>query len=1271
MMSLRRIVGLMLLFLFFEAIVVVATKFLLPGANLVLACIAMTGLAIATWIVFFILARLIASRTQKPAAQPKVFVPAPSKVPADSFSQEFSALLAEADRRLTALLGSGTKRNRSTVTSLPLYLILGGEGAGKTSILVNSGLDPRLLAGEAQKDGTIVPTATANLWYAEGAVLIEMSGRLLMQDSGHWEKALQILGQQRQISRWQRLFKGAPNQTCDLRGVIVVFETQKFLETPDPRRLGAVSRTLNDRLQAIQSILRIDFPAYVLFTRCESVPHFQEFFSHLSDSETRRILGITLPPEETSREYGTAYAERENNRFSKLFNRLYQAIADKRMLLLAREGSAERRAHAYEFPRELKKIRGEMVQFLIETFRPSALYPPCRLRGFYFCGRRVVPRAHSNPDETVTGTETGVFRKISDATVIFSMERSSTLEFSIFPKTVSDSLLGKWAFLTEVFQEIILKDPAGKVRLQPAGLAESKYVSAAFAVAGVFFLLLSVILVFSWQNNYHLLREVEAAVSGTRVIAAQTPLENLPDLEVLRPQLVRLHSFNRGSSSLSYHWGLYSGYRAAKDLDRLYYTRFRQAILDPALNAMTTKFLQLQPDSPATGDVYKELKTYRTLTSGICSTDDTLVASTMLPMWVEALSPNPQSQALADNQIQFYARELKIADPFGKRIPENSLAVLKAQRYLRDLTGPDKILQAVLNQVRQVSPESLSAYASNYIQVLSGPDQIEGPYTREGWTSVEESIRNHKLVTSGERCVLGDGSGISSWGSDLNLDSQIQSLYSGNYIESWEQFLRGHHVLPFSGATDAAQKLRILANNNHSPLLALIYMISTNTNVAVPTSLRDRAEEGVYTASHTVKDVMSKLSGGKSSRQPGTPDRPTDRTRSVAQAFDALHVVVDPGSPDKWLNDKNQPYMKALGDLSDALQTLPPQVHTDVPLEGQELQQATSAVAAAETALRTLQGTFSRTSSGIDVDLGVLLEEPIIQARRIVASVVMVTPPKPPPPITPSVPDKTPAAEIPKPVVVDLRPTIGKVNASAVALCSVAAPLRLKFPFDPASTTDASVDELNQLLRPGTGEYSRFSNLPEVSGTYNHQGRIWAPKPEFHAIFSQAFLSTLNAYGEAEDELYGAGTDPHIDITISLDGTGKVPYELNVDGHNIKYAPGHQTPPLHLVWPPLTDAPARLVVKNGGKNNQMQDEWSGPWALFHLLQTADVQSGDTFTFTTFRFGHSLNPLKNEKGGPATIQIRVASAAGNLFSRGYFSKLRCNDTWALQPQSPGN
>ena len=102
---------------------------------------------------------------------------------------------------------------------------------------------------------------------------------------------------------------------------------------------------------------------------------------------------------------------------------------------------------------------------------------------------------------------------------------------------------------------------------------------------------------------------------------------------------------------------------------------------------------------------------------------------------------------------------------------------------------------------------------------------------------------------------------------------------------------------------------------------------------------------------------------------------------------------------------------------------------------------------------------------------------------------------------------------------------------------------------------------------------------------------------------------------------------------------------------------------MKLVWPPVTNASTRLVLKSG---MTLPVQNNGPWSLFRLLQAADDQNGSLFVFRTVQFAGSAShqQLLDEKGNPITVQIRVESTVGNIFGRGYFSKLQCGG-WALR------
>src|SRR5437763_5178268 len=73
--------------------------------------------------------------------------------PVDS-SNEIDVLMRDAESRLAA----ARVPQGSRIGNFPLIFLVGESGAAKTSILVHSGLEPELLAGQVYQDNNIVPT---------------------------------------------------------------------------------------------------------------------------------------------------------------------------------------------------------------------------------------------------------------------------------------------------------------------------------------------------------------------------------------------------------------------------------------------------------------------------------------------------------------------------------------------------------------------------------------------------------------------------------------------------------------------------------------------------------------------------------------------------------------------------------------------------------------------------------------------------------------------------------------------------------------------------------------------------------------------------------------------------------------------------------------------------------------------------------------------------------------------------------------------------------
>ena len=149
------------------------------------------------------------------------------------------SLIAEANTRLAKSPKLASRRVKTTVTRLPLFILGGTEGGGKTSVFLKSGLEPELLAGQVFRDTSIVPTRLANLWFAEDSLFAEVSGGLFSGDPGRWCGVLSASSGKirRRIS--EAIFGGKGD--AQLRGFVLFCDIAPFLGVPDPSRMGGLS----------------------------------------------------------------------------------------------------------------------------------------------------------------------------------------------------------------------------------------------------------------------------------------------------------------------------------------------------------------------------------------------------------------------------------------------------------------------------------------------------------------------------------------------------------------------------------------------------------------------------------------------------------------------------------------------------------------------------------------------------------------------------------------------------------------------------------------------------------------------------------------------------------------------------------------------------------------------------------------------------------------------------------------------------------------------
>jgi Uncharacterized protein conserved in bacteria len=259
---------------------------------------------------------------------------AESGQPETGGTDEVDLLIRDAEAKLAA----SKMAQGASIGNLPLIFILGEAGSAKTSTVLNSGLEPELLAGQVYQESTVASTRAANLWFARNAVLAEAGGKLLSEPA-RWTRMVRRL-------RPGALKSVVGGSTQAPRGAILCFDCERFPQGAGGDQLAVAARALNARLGNISETLGISLPVYVLFTRTDRIPFFSDFVRTLSNEEASQVLGVTLPLRTAQ---SGVYAEEETQRLTGAFNALFHNLCDKRLDFLPRENDPAKQPGAYEF----------------------------------------------------------------------------------------------------------------------------------------------------------------------------------------------------------------------------------------------------------------------------------------------------------------------------------------------------------------------------------------------------------------------------------------------------------------------------------------------------------------------------------------------------------------------------------------------------------------------------------------------------------------------------------------------------------------------------------------------------------------------------------------------------------------------------------------------------------------------------------------------------------------------------------------------------------
>ncbi len=798
-------------------------------------------------------------------------------------TDEISLLARDADAKLAAakLAQGGGIRN------LPAIIVLGDRATTKTSVMVNSGLEPELLAGQVYHETAIVPTRAANFWFARKAVFAELGGKLLAEPQS-WRSMVRRLA--------PGTLKSAAAGGQAPRAAIICFDCENFAKPGAENLVGGAARFMHTKLNEISESLGISFPVYVLFTKADRLPFFAEYVRNLTNEEAAQVLGATLPMRPES---GGVYAEEETARLSNAFNQLYFSTAEKRTEFLPREHDQDRLPGAYEFPREFRKIRTAVVNYLVDLCRPSQLRASPFLRGFYFTGVRPII-VNETAQAAPVKPQPSSMQAAGSATGVFKVGGPQSAAPQAPPVVTGTRKVPQWLFLSHLFNDVILRDDAA-MGASGASTKTSKMRRILFAVATGMCLLLAILLLVSYLGNRSLESDaIQAAKNISSAEGAGTELasaDSLRKLETLRQSLEQLTVYQREGAPLRLRWGLYAGDAMYPQVRRIYYNKFHQLLLAQTQARMLAYLgrLPAMPDAAyAYGRTYDTLKAYLITTSNHDKSSREFLPPVLQSWWTEGRDVDSERLQLAQKQFDFYARDLKQENPFSSE--NDAPTVDRSRRYLAQFSGTERVYQFMLAEAsRRNPPVNFNQKFPGSADTVENRKDVSGAFTKAGWGFMRDAIKHADQFFGGEKWVLGDYA--PSAVDRGKLETELTGRYTTDYIAAWRAYINNSRVVPYSGLKDAATKLNQISGNQ-SPLLALFWLASQNTGVDSP---------------------------------------------KVAEAFQPVHQVVPPSQTDRYIGPTNQTYMNSLLQLQNSIEQAANAPTVDPAMASATLQNANSA----------------------------------------------------------------------------------------------------------------------------------------------------------------------------------------------------------------------------------------------------------------------------------------------------------------------------------------
>ena len=733
-----------------------------------------TIVLVVCWIALLVTVLLRLSKKKAEAApMTKSFMRSGSGVSEmnDQFQKAFNALKST---RPTAL------------TQLPWYLVLGGSGSGKTTMLQESGLSfVSFGAGSSYTGGA---TRSCDWWFTEEAVLLDTAGRYVADNTSliEWKAFLDLVRQAR--------------PELALNGVLIAVSVPDLIKK-DEAGVAAEAQRVRDRLADLNRLFALDVPLYVVFTKCDMIGGFKDFFASLPRSEREQVWGTTLP-------WPSEIAADVRGQFQREVAALLPALRTRRMGALSAGNSAgdhtgDQRYKILQFPHQFASVGKWMGDFLAALLRPGQGQAAPALRGFYFTSAQQAARPAGQPAAAPQPAAQPAQRA--------NLEGSIFVQANAPQASTPVSERNQGLFLKDLLSKQMLGDQR-LVRVAPPVRRRRQLVRGTALIASAAGLLAFLVWLAAWYGDGRALISGAIAASQKVVDTGRTEAGKLaPNLGALDDLRAALAPLDRHSAG---------GVQRARALGYgLYYTQLKRYFLVPVGDRLRGELEKLRTAEGKTLATYDEIndlyRCYLMLSGDKEAPPDRELLERRLgenERWLAGVSErgkpvDPAVATVASQQLMHYLGHLDSTEgwaiPVDRPLVDRMTFELGEALYIA--RSYDDVVSTLQTAVAKVGRDAVIPTVSRELVV----SDYEFPvlFTQAGWDETMASAITEKAET-----LFRKYQAIKVDKSKDVIAERLRARYSADVTRHWLRLVTGVKPARAQDLREAAANLRALVS---------------------------------------------------------------------------------------------------------------------------------------------------------------------------------------------------------------------------------------------------------------------------------------------------------------------------------------------------------------------------------------------------------------------------------------------------------------------------